>query len=417
MRELPSRRVSLVVTLVAGLVFAVLAAVLVPWHWLPGGHVEAAPAGRVFSADQIARGEHVSGLLRHTGWANLAVGLVAGLLLGLTRAGSWLVRRLPGPWPAKVVLGTLAVSVVGTLAVLPLSWRSQHVEREYGLSRQGWGPWLQDQALSVLVTSAFTAVALVVVAWIARRAPRTWPAWAAGAAVVLTFAGSFVYPVAVEPLFNDFTSMPAGQLRTDILALAKKENVHVSDVLVADASRRTTTLNAYVSGFGSTRRVVVYDTLLTGLPRDQVEVVIAHELGHARHHDVLVGTVLGAAGSAFGIGLLGLLLGSERLLRRSGSSGMADPRAIPLVLALVAVGMLLASPLENTISRAVEARADRSALEATGSTDAFVEMQRNLALRSLADPTPPRLSQFWFGSHPTALQRIGMAEEMARQGR
>lgn len=411
----PSRRVSLAVTLIATIVFVVLAAVLVPWHWLPGGHVEAAPADSVFTAKEIARGEHVSGLLRHTAWASLAVGLAAALLLGLTRLGGRLVGLLPGPWVVKVLLGSAVLTVLGTLVALPFSWRSQRVELRYGLSRQTWSSWLADQALSTLVSWVFVAVALLAIGGIARKAPRTWPAWAAGVTVALTFLGSFVYPVVVEPIFNDFHSMPAGQLRTDILELAEREHVHISDVLVADASRRTTRLNAYISGFGTTRRVVVYDTMLSGLPREEVEVVIAHELGHARHRDVLVGTLLGATGSAIGVGLLGLLMGSSRLLQRSGASGMADARAVPLVLALVAAGMLLASPVQNTISRAVEARADRAALEATGNTDAFIEMQRQLALRSMADPTPPRWSQFWFGSHPTALQRIGMAEELARR--
>jgi STE24 endopeptidase len=227
-------------------------------------------------------------------------------------------------------------------------------------------------------------------------------------------AGSFVYPVVVEPLFNHFTPMKAGPLRSDVFRLAEQEHVHIGDVLVADASRRTTTLNAYVSGFGSTRRVVVYDTLLDGLPQAQIEMIVAHELGHAKHDDVLLGTTLGALGSAFGIGLLGLVLGSRRVLERADARGLADARAVPLVLALAVVGSLLASPVQNTISRAIEARADRTALEATHDPETFIEMQRQLALRSLADPTPPAWSQFWFGSHPTTLQRIGMAESLGR---
>lgn len=414
-RDLPSRPIALAVTVAAGIAFAVLAAVLVPWDWLPGGEVHAASPESVFTAREIARGEHVSGMLRHNAWASLAIALVVALLLGLTRWGSRLVAVLPGPWVVRMLLGSGAVILIGVLAVLPSSWRAQRIELDEGLSRQAWSSWASDQGLSFVVTWVFTAIALLAIGGIARRAPRTWPAWGAAAAATLAFLGSFVYPVVVEPLFNDFRSMPAGPLRSDILELAEREHVRIDDVLIADASRRTTRLNAYVSGFGSTRRVVVYDTLLTGLPPAEVEVVVAHELGHTRHHDVLVGTLLGATGSAFGVGLLGLLLSSSRILRRSGSAGLADPRAVPLVLALVAAGTLLASPVQSTISRAVEARADRAALEATGDTEAFVEMQRQLALRSLADPTPPRWSQFWFGSHPTALQRIGLADELARR--
>ena len=409
----PSLGLSLAVTVVSGAAFLILAAVLVPWHWLPGGHVEAVPAADVFSAAQIARGEHVSGLLRHAAWGNVVIGLLVAAVLGFTRLGGAVVGRLPGRWWSKVTLGCLIVSLAGAIASLPLGWSAQRVELAEGLSHQSWAGWLSDRAISLGVTWVFTTVALLVVVGLARLAPRTWPLWAALAASSLAMLGSFVYPVVVEPLFNHFTPMKAGPLRSDVFRLAEQEHVHIDDVLVADASRRTTTLNAYVSGFGSTRRVVVYDTLLDGLPQPQIEMIVAHELGHAKHDDVLLGTALGALGAAFGVGLLGLVLGSRRVLGRAEVGGLADPRAVPLVLALAVVGSLLASPVQNTISRAIEARADRTALEATQDPDTFIEMQRQLALRSLADPTPPAWSHFWFGSHPTTLQRIGMAEEIS----
>lgn len=409
----PSLRVSLAVCVASGVVFAALAAFLVPWDWLPGGQVDPVAADTVFTRAQIERGEHVSGLLRHTGWASLAVSLAVSLWLGFTRAGARLVGRLPGRWYVRAVLAIGLVTMLGSLATLPFGWRAQAIELDNGLSNQGWGSWAYDRAVGVAVVWVFTAIAFVVLMAVARRAPRTWPVWCAGLAASLAVLGSYVYPVVVEPLFNDFTSMPAGPLRSEIFALAEKEEVQIDDVLVADASRRTTRLNAYVSGIGNTRRVVVYDTLLDGLSDPEVESVVAHELAHTRHQDVLVGTGLAAVGSAFGMGLLGLVLRSDRFRRRVGAEGLGDPRAVPAVLMLAAVGTFLASPVENTISRAVEARADRSALEATGDAATFIEMQRQLALRSLADPTPPRLSAFWFGSHPTVLQRIGMARELA----
>jgi STE24 endopeptidase len=227
--------------------------------------------------------------------------------------------------------------------------------------------------------------------------------------------GSYVYPVVVEPLFNQITPLPPGEFRSKILALAEKEKVPVSDVLVADASRRTTTLNAYVSGFGSTKRVVLYDNLVDDVPEREALTVVAHELGHARHHDVLFGTTLGAIGVVIGTGLLGLLLSRRRLLERAGASGAGQPEVVPLLLALIAVGTLLASPVQNTISRAVEARADRASLEATRDYRGFERMQVQLSKRSLSDDDPPALSQFWFGSHPTVLQRIGLARALEQQ--
>jgi STE24 endopeptidase len=409
----PSLRLSLAVVLVAGAAFAIVAAFLVPWHWLPGGHVKAVPATQVFSGAEIARGEHVSGQLRHAGWGNLAISVLVAGVLGFTRLGSTLVGRMPGTWWLRVLLGCLVVGVVAALASLPLAWSAQRVELAEGLSHQAWGSWLADRATGLAVTWVFTSVALLIVVGLARKAPRTWPLWAALAAATLTMVGSFAYPVVVEPLFNNFTSMKPGPLRTDIFALAESEHVHIDNVLVADASRRTTTLNAYVSGFGSTRRVVVYDTLLTGLPQSQIEMIVAHELGHAKHDDVLTGTILGALGSAAGVGLLGLVFTRRGVLRRTEVSGLGDPRVVPLVLGLAVVGSLLASPVQNTISRAIEARADRTAIAATRDPETFMEMQRQLALRSLSDPTPPAWSQFWFGSHPTVLQRVAMAESAA----
>jgi len=408
-RTSETARISLVVVLVAGGLFVVLAWLLIPWHWLPGEHVRAVPASSVFTAAQIDRAEHVSWLFRYAAWGNLAIGLVVALVLGLTPLGSKLVGRLPGRWWWQVVEAAGLLTAIGVAVQLPLAARGHQIDRRYGLSHQGWGSWLQDQVVSGAVAAVFTGIGVLVLLALVRKAPRTWPAWAAVAGAALTMIGSFVYPVVVEPLFNNFSSMPAGALRSDIFRLAAAEHVHIDDVLVADASKRTTTLNAYVSGFGSTRRVVVYDTVLRSLTDAEIENIVAHELGHAKHQDVLVGTVLGAAGGAFAVGLLGLIVGDGRLLRRAGVSDAADPRVLPLLFALMAVAALLVSPLQNTMSRAVEARADRTALAVTGDPETFIAMQKQLALRSLADPTPPRISQFWFGSHPTVLQRIGMA--------
>ncbi len=405
----PALGVGVAAVVISGTVFVILAAALVPWDWFPGGDVRPVPAGTVFTAAEIDRAEEFAWLMRISSWGNIAVGLVVALWLGLTTAGARLVGRVPGPWPVKVGGGVGLVTLLGALSALPLAARAHDLRRDEGLSRQAWSGWATDQAISFLTLWAFTGIGVVTVLALARWAPRTWPAWAAGAAAALTMLGSYVYPVLVEPLSNDFDSLPAGQLRSDIFALAEAEGVRIDDVLVADASRRTTTLNAYVSGFGSTRRVVVYDTVLESLSEPETATIVAHELGHAKHRDVLLGTSLGAAGAASGVGLLGILLRRRRLLARAGADSPADPRVVPLVLALATIGALLASPVENTISRAIEARADRAALAATGDLSTFTAMQRQLAVRSLADPTPPRISQFWFGSHPTVLQRIGLA--------
>jgi STE24 endopeptidase len=229
-------------------------------------------------------------------------------------------------------------------------------------------------------------------------------------------AGSFLYPLVIEPAFNRFESLPAGALRTDLLELAEQSGSPVEDVLVADASRRTTSLNAYVSGFGSTRRVVLYDTLLAEVPDGEVESIVAHELGHVANDDVLTGTLLGALGAAAAVALLGWLLSWAPLLRRAGADSAGDPRVVPLVLLLVAVGSLVATPVQNLVSRQVEERADLFALDLTRDAQAFIAMQRRLAQTNVSDPDPPAPWQWFFGSHPTAAQRVAMAEDWLRLG-
>jgi len=399
---------------VAGLLFAVVAGVLIPWDWVPGGDLRPVTAPELFTRAEIDRAEDFSSVRRYLGWASYFLTLLFALLLGLTRLGSRLLRRVQGrlPWWMAVPLSVLVLLLLGRLLTLPFAVAIHDRNRDYGLSNQAWTGWAVDHAKSLLVSWVLASLLVLVVVGSARRSPRHWFAWAGGLAAVLTLGASFLYPVAVEPLFNKFTSMESDRFKSSVFELAEAQGLQIDDVLVADASRRTTTLNAYVSGFGSTRRVVVYDNLLDDLSPEQARVVIAHELAHAKHNDVLVGTLFGALGSVLGIALLALLLDSSWVRARSGTCGAGDPAAVAVVLALVAAGVLVSSPMQNTMSRAVEARADRDSLEATGQGEVFVQMQRQLATSSLSDPAPPRLSQLWFGSHPTVLQRAGLPSSL-----
>lgn len=405
----PARRTSLLVAAIGALAFLGLAAWLVPWHAVPGGALEAVSPRAVFTSRQIERAEDFSRWARVWSWSSLIVSLATACWFGFSHRGRALAERLRGPWWWRVVLAVAALDVIGRMLTLPFAVLLRRLVLDYGLSTQGWGGFAVDLVKGEVIDIAMTSLALVAIIGCARRWRRAWPAVAGGVLGVLVLAGSFAYPVVIEPLFNSFTPLTDVGFRTAILQLADQEGVQVDEVLVADASRRTTTLNAYVSGFGSTRRVVVYDNLVNDLPRDEALSVVAHELAHARHDDVVTGSALGAAGAFFGVGLLGLLVGS----RGRRGAGMADPAVVPLVLALVALGMLLASPVQSTVSRQIEIRADVDALRATDDSEAFVELQRQLALRSLADPTPPDWSQFWFGTHPTALTRIALAERLA----
>jgi STE24 endopeptidase len=397
------RRTGLVVAAVGAIVFVVLAVWLVPWSPAPGGAVDPVPVSGVLTAEEVRRAEDYSAMARVWSWSSLAVSLLVACLLGLTPYGARLVARVRGWWWWRVLVGVAGCLLAGRLVTLPMAVMARRLSREYGLSTQSWGGYALDVLKGELIDIVAIGVALIVLVGLARWLPRAWPAVAAALLAALVLLGSFVYPLLVEPLFNDFASLPEGDLREQVFALADAEDVEIDDVLVADASRRTTTLNAYVSGFGSSRRVVLYDNLVDDVDQDQVLSVVAHELSHAHHGDVLVGSVLGAAGAALGVGLLALLVGG----------GLADPRRVPRVLALLAVASFLTLPVQNTISRQIETRADVDALRYTEDPGAFVDVQTSLMRASLADPTPPRLSQFWFGSHPLGLSRIALAERYA----
>jgi STE24 endopeptidase len=413
-------RAALVAAVILAVALAVVIAVRTPWVVLPtppGGHTPIDPTAGL-TPEQVERAKSFAAALRPASLASLLLSLAVAGVLGLTHFGARIVRAVAAPlgggWVWQVLLGVAALVVIGRLVTLPLSAYGEVVRHRYGLSTRSWGLWARDVAVSVGIDAGLTALTVLVLVWVARRAPRTWWAWGALAAAGLVVVGSFLWPVLIEPAFNHFTPMPAGQLRTDLLHLAEENGTPVRDVLVADASRRTTALNAYVSGFGSTRRIVVYDTVLGRLPDDQIESITAHELGHVAADDVLTGTLIGALGAAAGVAALGWLLGSSRLLGRAGADSPADPRVVPLVLFLFAAGSLLATPVQNLVSRHIEARADVHALNLTHTPEAFEEMQRTLAVTNLADPDPPALWQWFFGSHPTTAQRIALAQDWLR---
>ncbi|WP_327034589.1 M48 family metalloprotease [Micromonospora ureilytica] len=405
----------------AGLTVAlvVLAALLIPWHRPPAPRADQLAALGDLPAEQVAKGREFRSALRPGGYAALAVGLLIALALGLTPLGSRLVelvgRPFGGHWAAQAVLGGLAVVLVADLVTLPFAAWRQSVLTRYGLSTNGWSGWAVDLLKSYAVSAVIGAVALFGFYAVIRLAPRWWWAFGAAGAAVLVVLLSFVLPVLVEPVFNRFTPMEQGPLRTELMSMAARDGVPVRDVLVADASRRTRAVNAYVSGLGPTRRVVVYDTLLREATPAEVTAVVAHELGHAKDSDVAAGTLTGALGAAAAVVALYLLGSWGPLLRLAGVDSVAQPRAFPLLVALVTVAGLVAAPVQALMSRRVEARADAHALVLTDDPESFESMQRRLGSVNLGDPDPPRWEYLYSASHPSTVERMAAARAYARE--
>jgi STE24 endopeptidase len=401
---------------VLGLALVALLALTTPWHPL-GAHAPHVPVDprRDFTAAEIARERAFHAAVRPPAYAALLLGLAVAVLLGLTKAGATLVVKVPGPWPVKAALGGLALALVPQVLTLPLDARAEVVLRRYGLSTQTWAGWAADQAKGALVGGVLLVVVAVGLVGLARWRPESWWAWGATGAALLVCLLSYVYPVVVEPLFNRFTPLESGPLKTELLDLARRDGLPVKEVLVADASRRTTALNAYVSGYGGTRRIVLYDTLLAkSTPRETV-LVVAHELGHVKHHDVRNGTLAGALGAAVAVAGLYLLLTSPTLTQRAGATGAQDPRALGLVLAALAVATAVTGPAQSLLSRRIEARADVHSLDLTGDPDTFVSSEQTLARTNLADLDPNPVVYALFFSHPSSPERIALARAWAER--
>jgi STE24 endopeptidase len=360
-----------------------------------------------FSEPEIERGRRFARPQLALALARSLVEL--GALALVVRAGApSVVRRVRRPPVAGAVFaGGLAVTM--TLPPLPLAAIARRRAIGVGLVTQSWGGWAQDLVKSTAIGSALAAGVGGAVVAMTRRYPRDWWLPAAAGSVVVGSVFAALAPVLLDPVFNDFTPLPDGETRSDVLELARAAGVKVREVYSVDASRRTTAANAYVTGLGPTKRVVLFDTLLDRYDRDQVRVVVAHELAHVRHRDVLRGVAyaaIAAPATALAVQRVSWALSPER-----GTAGALP--ALGLATALVGAPLGL---IGNRLSRAVERRADGFSLELSRAPDAFISFERAIALQNVADLEPPRLVRVALATHPSTTERIGAAVAWSRAG-
>jgi STE24 endopeptidase len=293
-----------------------------------------------------------------------------------------------------------------TVLGLPLGALARRRAIAVGLVTQSWRGWALDLVKSTAIEATLAGGTGGAVVLLTRRFPRGWWLPAGAGSVGLGALFGALAPVLLDPVFNDFTPLPDGETRADVLALARAAGVEVGEVFSVDASRRTTGANAYVTGLGPTKRVVLFDTLLDRYSRDEVRVVVAHELSHVRHRDVqrsVAYAAIVAPPAALAVQRLSWALSPER----------ATAGALP---ALALAGALIAAPvglIANRLSRAVERRADEFSLELSGAPEAFISFERTIALQNVADVDPPRLVSALLATHPPTAERIGTAVAFA----
>lgn len=364
--------------------------------------------GQIFDSEQVerARRYHRPAYLARV--IGIALGLLVLGLLSFGALGDWLFGLVDGlPWWGEAIAFSALVALVGSLVATPIAfWRGYLHERRWGFSTQTLGGWVSDRAKGVAIGMALTVIPMFGLIASVHLFPSWWPLVAALGGAAIVFVVTFLAPVLLEPVFNRFAPLRDDVLAGDLRRLADQAEVPVRDVLVADASRRTTKHNAYVSGIGKTRRVVVWDTLLDRGEPGEVRLVVAHELGHRRFRHVAIGTAIAMAGTALFVLGLWVLFQWDELLAAIGADGPGDPRVIPFVLFAGAVAELALRPFALALSRRWEREADRFSLELTGDPEAYEATHRNLALSNLGDLDPPKAAYLFFFSHPTAPERL-----------
>ncbi|HUJ14636.1 MAG TPA: M48 family metallopeptidase [Thermoanaerobaculia bacterium] len=311
-------------------------------------------------------------------------------------------------WPFVISMAYFALlSVATTIFEFPLSFYGGFVlPHQFHLTTQSLGGWLGDFgkgfAVDVLIGAFVAALALLAI----RRVRRWWIVLWLGS-IPLIILGVIITPLVIDPLFNKFEPLKDVRLRNDLLAEAARAGIEGSRVYQVDKSKQTTTMNAYVTGIGPSKRIVIWDTLLAKMDHDEILAVMGHEMGHYVLHHIWIGVGFGVAVSFFGFLIAQWIY--DRGLRWWGFTDRADPAALPWLLLVAAVITFLLSPLTNGFSRHIEHEADRFGLDLTHLNEATASAEVKFAEDSKQDPSPPRFIEWWRYTHPSAQERIDFA--------
>ncbi len=358
--------------------------------------------------------ERVRLWLASTAW-NLGFGVAAVSSGAPARLYDAIERRVPTRLQTPAFV--LAWSGLEWALGLPLAVYSGYVvERRYGLTKQSPAGWAADAVKGLAVATVLGTPTLTGFYWIVRRWPDRWWIVASVAALPFTVLAAGLYPVLIAPIFNRFEPIEDADLERCIRELAGREGVRVSRVMRMDMSRQTTKANAFFTGIGRTKRIVLGDTLLSSFTPEEVEVVVAHELAHQVHRDNW--KLVGMAAVATFAGSYALdrafSLATRLTSHRTGARELGDVRTLPLVSLISSAFSLAGLPAVNAVVRALERSADRYALRVTRNPRAFIGAMRQLQRTNLVDPDPPAAVRYLLHSHPTISERIRLAESYGK---
>jgi len=339
--------------------------------------------------------------------------LVLFLFLGISAFLRRQIERITKKRFWVVAFYTLLFLILAFIIGFPTSYYGFSLEQKFELSNQTFMQWFGEELLALLVMVIIALIAVEGIYLALRKAPRTW--WIYVSVVFIGFAVVLVNlaPVLIMPLFNVYTPLPQGELRDRLVSLSNRANVEVEDIFTVDMSKQTKKANAMFTGLGNTKRIVLGDNLVKEFTTDQVEVVIAHEMGHNLMHHIWKGIFFSAVMMA--IGFLIIHLSGPAIIKRWRNrlkiDSMADIASLPLILLIFSLYGLVTMPIFPAVSRHMERQADRFALEMTQNKEAFVSAMDELAYMNLSDPNPSPIIEFLLYDHPPISKRIKFAQE------
>ncbi len=381
----------------------------------------AAPSGKVtIDQEERDRARRYNRQKEQLFLVGLLISWVAGALFVFSgRSAS--VRRAAGNLAGRGLKGqSLTVVFYALLSwvfSLPLSFYGGYiVEHRYNLSHQKIPAWLWDHVKGLGLGLGLEVPGANLVYAVIRRWPRTWWVILTGLSLPFTVLLAQLFPVLIAPLFNKFEPVRDEQLVERLKALAAKSGIQVAGVMQMDMSRRTKKANAFFAGLGPTKRIVLADTLIENFTPEEIEVIVAHEIGHQVHRDIwrgiAIGTVFTFAGSYTLNRIAGFIL--RRFGGKIGTTRLDNVATLPLLEWIVSFVGIVLMPIQNAYSRYIEREADTYALELTDDPESFASAMERLAALNLADPNPPTLVKYLLYSHPPIIDRVDHAREFAR---
>jgi STE24 endopeptidase len=367
-------------------------------------------------AERQQQAREYARLRRRLSFVDMGISAVGILVLFVFGLDIWLRNLLSGlSWQPvhgwfvlQVPCYLLILMLVYTLVTAPLSYYSGFVlSHRYGLSTMTLGAWIRDQFKSFALGLVFELLAITFIYLLLAIQPSLW--WLEVGVVLLLFSVIManLAPVLLLPLFYKFSPLPDGELKQRLVALADRAHTRIQGVFTMKMSDKTTAANAALMGLGNTRRVVLGDTMLDRYTPDEIEVVLAHELGHHVHADIWKLIASQSLLTLVGLYLFNIVLHAVVATRYLG---LSDPATIPLLLVLTGIFGLLIMPLTNGYSRHVEYRADEYALQSTSKIAAFKSAMTRLANQNLAELEPSPLVETLFYDHPSIGKRLRHAD-------